>query len=165
MSEKGVPLLFVRETSGLVRAISPWLAIFLAITPSLGSYFLTFAPLLPVLYPGINLTLTFMLGGVFLFLEGIGTGLLMAAMPRSGGNYVVVGRTMGPIFGVMEGFRSVVMNPVSLGVGCYIGGTSLAAGFILIGNVTKNAALANLGAAIAASKVALVGLGLLLVRI
>jgi len=161
MSEKGVPLLFVRETSGLVRAISPWLAIFLAITPSLGSYFLTFAPLLPVLYPGISLTLTFMIGGVFLFLEGIGTGLLMAAMPRSGGNYVVVGRTMGPIFGVMEGFRSVVMNPVSLGVGCYIGGTSLAAGFILIGKVAKNAALANLGAAIAASKVALVALGLL----
>ena len=159
-SEAKAPLLFVRETSGLVRAISPWMAIWFALAPSLGSYFLVFAPMIPVLYPGTDLVITFALGGIFLFLEGIGTGLLMAAMPRSGGNYVVPGRALGPFFGCVEGFRSVIMNPVSLGIGCYIGGTSLSAALTLIGKVTHIESISALGATLGANKHLLVLVGL-----
>jgi hypothetical protein len=65
----------------------------------------------------------------------------MLAMPRSGASYHFTGRGLSPIFGVMEGWRSVITNPVFRGTGSFFAVQIFAGGLTVIGTATGNAAL------------------------
>ncbi|MEM2143528.1 MAG: hypothetical protein QXQ81_09760, partial [Candidatus Thorarchaeota archaeon] len=134
-------LLFVRESSGLVKEVGPWFALLLPIALTVGPYFHFVAPQVSTWFPGAHLVPVFAVGTFAILWEGIGTMCLMLAMPRSGASYHFVGRGLHPLFGVMEGWRSVITNPVFRGSASFFAARVSAGGFVVIGVITGNQAL------------------------
>jgi amino acid transporter len=95
------------------------------------------------------------IAGVIVFIEAIGTGLIQAAMPRSAGQYVHVGRCLGGIFGVMEGYRSFIENAGPLGINYYIAATSLLGTLATLGMISGNLELSSVAGGLMANPWAL----------
>jgi amino acid transporter len=153
------PLLFVRQASGLTRAISSYTVIFFG----LGLNFLPFQYFLmgniPFLYPGVNLVLIYFLGGLFVLMEVISMALIYVAMPRSGAIYLPMSRSISPMLGMMEAWRSIIQNPTQRGVTAFLGASQFSAFTILLGTLTKNSGLISLGNAFSANVWNLVAVG------
>ncbi|MBD3157415.1 MAG: hypothetical protein GF309_01380 [Candidatus Lokiarchaeota archaeon] len=138
-------LLFVRESSGLVKEVGSAFALILPIALTLGPYFHYVAPQISTWFPGAHLTPTFAVGTFAILFEGVGTMILMLSMPRSGASYHFAGRGLSPIFGVMEGWRSVIANPVFRGSSSFFATKVFAGGVVVMGNAADNTALMNFG--------------------
>jgi amino acid transporter len=156
------PLLFVRQASGLTRAISSYTVIFFG----LGLNFLPFQYFLmgniPFIFPGVDLISIYFFGGLFVLLEVVGMSLLYVAMPRSGSIYVPMSRSISPMLGMMEAWRSIIQNPTQRGVTAFLGASQFAAFTILTGKFTGNAGLIELGNAFSANPWNLVAVGFLI---
>jgi APA family basic amino acid/polyamine antiporter len=95
--------LFVRRSSGLVREMGFRDAFSIAITfTNFGSialiYYLTFS-----LFPGADVTLPLILAALVSALLTVVYAQLIAAMPRSGADYVYGARVVSPVFGAWIG--------------------------------------------------------------
>lgn len=111
------PTLFVRQATGLVRAGKGYDAFLYNVMWSGGALTLAFMFLLaPTLYPRANLLLTVLISALF----GIGGAFLYAMltrlMPRTGGDYVFISRTLHPVLGFLANFSYVFWNMVVAGV-------------------------------------------------
>jgi len=87
---------FQRRSSGLVRDFSQldtWMYNVLAMNPVIVGAF-TFGLVL-VTYPQANLWLCFVIAGLFCCAQAVAYALFAAAMPRSGGDYVMQSRVLG----------------------------------------------------------------------
>jgi basic amino acid/polyamine antiporter, APA family len=92
--------LFVRPASGLVREFSALdTFIFNTLGFSLGLVLATTPTFLGSLYPSANIYWVLTIGVILAVFNGITYGLFAAAMPRSGGDYIYIGRTLGPMAG------------------------------------------------------------------
>jgi amino acid transporter len=131
-------LLFVRESSGLVKEVGTGFALLLPIALTLGPWFHYFGPQVSSWYPGAHLIPMYAIGSSIVFFESLSLMCLMLAMPRSGASYHFTGRGLSPIFGVMEGWRSVITNPVFRGTGSFFAVQIFAGGCVVIGKVTGN---------------------------
>ena len=124
VSESADGGLFTRQSTGLVRQVSPFsAAVFNALTAPFPfvlalAIFWTFGA-----FPGGNLYVAFIaaygLGIVFAF----AIGLLATAIPRSGGDYVLVGRTIHPVVGLISSF-------------CFTAGVLVSIAFLIVTVVT-----------------------------
>jgi amino acid transporter len=148
-------LLFVRESSGLVKEVGTGFALLLPIALTLGPWFQYFGPQLSTWYAGAHLVPMYAIGSAIVFFEAIALMCLMLAMPRSGASYHFTGRGLSPIFGVMEGWRSVITNPVFRGIGSFTAVQIFAGGLIVIGNATGNTGLIDAGGALGSDPVLL----------
>jgi amino acid transporter len=111
------PSLFVRQATGLVREGKTHDAFFYNVMWSGGALTLAFFYLLgPTSWPRANFMLTILIAAAF----GIGGAFLYAMltrlMPRTGGDYVFVSRTLSPALGFMSNFSYVFWNLVVVGV-------------------------------------------------
>lgn len=92
--------LFVRDATGLVRELSAFDAfnlVFSAVLVPVGiSQALGFAP---AAFPGSNMLVAFLVGGLLMAFFGVVYLTLTNAMPRSGGDYVWVSRLLHPSVG------------------------------------------------------------------
>ncbi len=102
--------LFVRQSSGLVRSIS-------ALAAFIGNLLIinlvitaTQIVLMPWLFPGLNLPLSVTLTAPLVLLPGIVYLLYGLAMPRSGGDYVYISRTLHPALGFAANCSVVLWN-------------------------------------------------------
>lgn len=102
MSEKK---LFVRKATGLVREIGPLTAAIIILSNTMGLgwqkrvfQFTGAAPLPENLWvAGIPpMVMAFIIGGIIILLSVFAFSILIAAMPRSGGGYVVISRLISP---------------------------------------------------------------------
>jgi amino acid transporter len=87
---------YQRRSSGLVRDFSQtdtWMYNVLAMNPVIVGA-LTFGLVL-ITYPHANLWLCFIIAGIFCCFEAVAYALFAAAMPRSGGDYVMQSRVLG----------------------------------------------------------------------
>ncbi|QKR00218.1 APC family permease [Metallosphaera tengchongensis] len=136
--------LFIRESSGLVREVSPWSSMFATFGLVTGG-----VPILILTWlftaPGANWPLAFLftlpptLGMAYLFyLAGI-------AMPRAGGDYVFNSRAVNPIVGFVNYFGLFVGFGLSLGYYSYLGAQWFGYLFSGLGLAYGNQALMNLG--------------------
>lgn len=95
--------LFVRRSTGLVRDIGLTSAFGVnAGAQSIGGAFAFFGLLL-LLFPGVNITLMLVLGGLLIAPLAWVYSQLAIAMPRSGGDYVFLSRIFHPVAGVSAG--------------------------------------------------------------
>jgi basic amino acid/polyamine antiporter, APA family len=111
--------LFARNATGLVREVTPVSAYILNIIgghpvqPLAYGLFFAFA-----LFPGGS----FLLGGVLAIPIAISFsyafGLMTAMMPRTGGDYTIVSRTINPLVGLISSFCQTVSNLLSV---CFFG--------------------------------------------
>jgi basic amino acid/polyamine antiporter, APA family len=159
------PLLFVRKSSGLMREIGPWSALTLPLVLNLGVYLYAFLPLLPSFYPGCNNPLAFLIGGLIEVVLNLGIFLALVGMPRSGGNYLIISRGLHPILGVMEGYRTIIWNPVSIAILCFFGAKFIADALTNLGRVTQNTALVNMGTGIAGNVVYMIIISLIFMAV
>ncbi|RDE16827.1 MAG: hypothetical protein C4K47_00780 [Candidatus Thorarchaeota archaeon] len=139
-------LLFVRESSGLVKEVNTGFALLLPIALTLGPWFAYGGPQISTWFAGAHLTAMFALGSFAVFFEAIALMCLMLSMPRSGASYYFTGRGLSPIFGVMEGWRSVITNPVFRGTGSFLAVQVFAGGLYVMGKAGNDAGLVSLAA-------------------
>jgi amino acid transporter len=108
---------FVREATGLTKELSLFDAIVfnLCVTaPGFGILLYTFYG--PVSFPGVNLVYALLLATPFMLLHAVVSGQMMAAMPRSGFDYVFVSRVTHPVIGFANSFVFYVFQALFLGV-------------------------------------------------
>jgi APA family basic amino acid/polyamine antiporter len=139
-------LLFVRESSGLVKEVNTGFALLLPIALTLGPWFAYGGPQISTWFAGAHLTAMFAIGSFTVFFEALALMCLMLSMPRSGASYYFTGRGLSPIFGVMEGWRSVITNPVFRGTGSFLAVQVFAGGLYVLGSAAGDAGLVALGA-------------------
>ncbi|MFQ5831692.1 MAG: APC family permease [Candidatus Thorarchaeota archaeon] len=148
-------LLFVRESSGLVKEVGTGFALILPIALTLGPWFHYFGPQVSTWYAGAHLIPMYSIGAAIVFFEAISLMVLMLAMPRSGASYHFTGRGLSPIFGVMEGWRSVITNPVFRGTGSFFAVQIFAGGLTVVGTATGNTGLVDAAAYLGSDPIAL----------
>lgn len=119
----GSTSLFTRQATGLVKEIRTRDAFNINMgvaNPGLALPVFGFAL---ALYPNSDLTLPLIVAGVcLLFLVAVYTQLV-AAMPRSGGDYVFVGRILSPVLGASVGGAWLVMLVIFGAIGAHILGS------------------------------------------
>jgi len=146
--------LFVRNATGLVREVKPWQAMAINFITGAPPFVIAIA-LFGALsgFPGGNfllatvITIPLALSVVYAF------GFLTAAIPRSGGDYVLVSRTLHPAAGVVSSvcisvssFLSIAFEALGM---CLFG---IAPGLIVIGLVGHHPRLVHWGNVVATSR-------------
>lgn len=128
------PGVFVREATGLTKELS-LLDIFIYNTnnQNIGLGVLFVLLFVPAFYPGAS-----MLGGVIVaallaLAHATTYALFAAAMPRSGGDYVYISRTLSPVLGFLSSFNWLVWLSVYIGIpAAYFGQYGLSSLFRLL---------------------------------
>jgi basic amino acid/polyamine antiporter, APA family len=117
MATNAHPQLFARKSSGLIRefgifdtlsfnVIGYALGLVLAVTPFFaGSAF-----------PDANIFLILIVGTIFSLFNGMVYSLLAGAMPRSGGEYVYIGRVIHPAIGFMANWGFTWSQYLGIGI-------------------------------------------------
>jgi amino acid transporter len=105
-------LTFTRETTGLVKAATPWEATVWNVAGSMGSKFPWSVARLGI-FPAVLILgwspylWTALLVGLACYILGVISIQLTCAMPRSGADYVVPSRLMGPFWGWLQSWMLV----------------------------------------------------------
>lgn len=97
------PELYTRKASGLVRNLNTTTLFGFALGAMLPTSFYYLAGGSITLYPGSDFAIPLLLGGLFAGLLMVPYHQLVAAFPRSGGDYVFASRIFGPLVGTFVG--------------------------------------------------------------
>ncbi len=117
--------LFVRKATGLVREIGAITAIIIVMANTIGLgwqkrifQYTGYAPLPENLYLGgiPPMTMAFIIGGIAILLSVLAVSVLSAAMPRSGGGYVVISRILSPGWGFLGAWLEFLSIAWSFGI-------------------------------------------------
>jgi APA family basic amino acid/polyamine antiporter len=139
--------LFLRKSSGLVREFGGRdVFVFNTIGYALGLVLAVVPLLMAGAVPGANVLLTVALGTVLTVTNALTYGYLAAAMPRSGGEYVYLGRVVHPAAGFTANWGFTWSQ--LLGLGLYASFTvnfGIAVSFLTLGNVLDSTGLVNAG--------------------
>lgn len=114
--EQPTPGLFVRRSSGLVREVSAgnaWVGNMLIANLMIGAVTLL---LVPYTFPGANITGAILLSAIPALTLTTVYVLFGIAMPRSGGDYVYISRTLHPAIGFAANFSFFGWNCIWIGV-------------------------------------------------
>ena len=126
MSEKK---LFARKATGLVREVSMMTAIIICLTNTIGlgwqKRVFQFSGISPIpdnywfagIPPGV---MSFLIGGIIILLSVFAFSILVAAMPRSGGGYVVISRIINPFAGFVGSWVEFLSLSWAMGVACVV---------------------------------------------
>jgi basic amino acid/polyamine antiporter, APA family len=105
VSEVGSSGLFTRQATGLVRQVSPVSTLVFNMLTSPAPFVLAAGIFWAFgAFPGANLYIAFIVGYGLSILFTVGIGLISTALPRSGGDYVLVGRIVHPALGLVSSF-------------------------------------------------------------
>jgi basic amino acid/polyamine antiporter, APA family len=139
--------LFLRKSSGLVREFGGRdVFVFNTIGYALGLVLAIVPLLMAGAVPRANVLLTVALGTLLTIANALTYGYLSAAMPRSGGEYVYLGRVVHPAAGFTASWGFTWSQ--LLGLGLYASFTvnfGIAVSFLTLGNVLDSAGLVTAG--------------------
>src|SRR3982750_1582756 len=102
----GAPRTYARKATGLVREVSPFSTfVFNMAAQPTAILIATTAFILPLaFFPGNSIWLGFAMAFALAIVLCICYGLFTSAIPRSGGDYVLVGRLTHPVIGLISSF-------------------------------------------------------------
>jgi amino acid transporter len=146
--------MFTRQASGLVREFSlSDVTIMNLAGQSIGAGAALSVITAATIWPGANVLLLLVLGAILSVITAIVYGLMSAAMPRSGGDYVFVGRTLHPAIGFMSNFVITVTLFIALGLYSYLVVVyGLSNSMTALGLVSGNSWLADAGTTLSTNK-------------
>jgi amino acid transporter len=138
------PTVFVREATGLVREVGAWssfLAVFALVTGGVPILFIA------TMYtaPGANWPLAFFVAFLpTLLMAGLFT-VIGASMPRAGGDYVFVTRSLNPFVGFVNNWGLAIAFILNFGIFSYLGSQYIGYLFTGLGAYNHDSGLAALG--------------------
>jgi APA family basic amino acid/polyamine antiporter len=139
--------LFLRRSSGLVREFGGWdVFVFNTVGYALGLVLAIIPLLMAGAVPEANVLLTVVIGTIFTLANAMTYGYLSAAMPRSGGEYVFLGRVVHPSVGFTANWGFTWSQ--LLGMALYASFTvnfGIAIAFLTLGNVLDSNGLVTAG--------------------
>ncbi|MBO0839191.1 MAG: amino acid permease, partial [Actinobacteria bacterium] len=144
---------FARKATGLVRQASAFDVFiyntnFINIAVGVAFIFL-FVP--AGAYPGANVYLSIVLCTVVVLPTNLVYGILASTMPRSGGDYVYVSRTLGPLWGLVANWNYTIWSFFYIGVpAAFLGKYGISSLMRTIGVYANNPGLVNVGSFFAA---------------
>jgi len=150
---------FVRDATGLVRALTPFDTFafgIVGITP--GVTLVLYYVYIAFLYPGVNMTWASIGALPIALVFGATYYLLAIAMPRSGGDYVYGSRIIHPLWGLLPNWAYTYVN-IFGGIGFYsatVAGSFLAPFLVMLGSFYNNPTLLSWGAAFSTTTAAFV---------
>ena len=151
MSEAPGKRVFAREATGLIRRLGflDQFIVAMAIVNVTGGYVFTMIAA-PYFFPGANMVAVFVLGAIPALFYVITYSIFSAAMPRSGGDYVWVGRILGPRFAAVLAIIILLAGSIYGPAFNFwlIDAFALSQLFLAWGLVTGNASLVSIGATI-----------------
>jgi APA family basic amino acid/polyamine antiporter len=160
--------LFARNATGLVRGVSSLPSIIINYIPGSPVLGLAYGFFLALsLYPGGNFLLALLLLTPMALAYAYSFGLLTAAMPRSGGDYVLVSRIIHPAVGVISSFYMQLANGMfstALG-GWFFTTLALGPGLVVIGLVGHHPTLVDWGNTILTSENWQFGIGVVVILV
>jgi basic amino acid/polyamine antiporter, APA family len=140
------PETFQRKASGLVRTAGFVDTLNYNLSFSGFALLILLVALFQGFYNGASPVLTVIIGTVICIPLAFSYGYLASTMPRSGGEYVYVSRTMGPALGMMANFNMSVWWIFYGGVPtAYLARYGLGPFFRTIGLMTGHPSMANIG--------------------
>ena len=143
MAEEGV--IFVRKATGLVREVGALGSMSLPICYAVGAGINLFTAQAIGKYPHTNVTLAIIIGGIPIVCLAIAMGLMTICMPRTGGMYLFVSRTINPVVAMLGTWGYIWSCLMAYGIVCYVCAVFWGFGFFLVGTATGNAALLAIG--------------------
>lgn len=142
------PGIFARKATGLVRQAGAW-DVFVYntnfINIAVGVAFILL--LLPAgSYTGANVYVSILLCTLAVLPCNLVYGALSTIMPRSGGDYVYVSRTLGPVWGLVANWNYTIWSFFYIGVpAAFLGKYGLSSFMRTLGVMTGNSSLVNVG--------------------
>lgn len=139
--------LYLRKATGLVREITTSQLIVYNILPAVPGLILAFS-LFWILgaFPGVNMIWGMVIALVLATFISTAFGLMVVAMPRTGGDYILVSRTLHPALGMVSSVAMSFSSFLSIGYWAWAWTVfGLAPAFLVIGSITGNAGLVNIG--------------------
>jgi amino acid transporter len=107
--------MFTRQATGLVREVSPVSQTIFNILPAVPGVVLAISVFwILAAFPGANIFAAFWLVSLIAILFALTFGFLSTAMPRSGGDYILVGRSLHPALGLASSLTLFLASMVSL---------------------------------------------------
>jgi basic amino acid/polyamine antiporter, APA family len=158
--------LYLRKATGLVREITMSNIIVYNMLPAVPGLILAFS-LFWILgaFPGVNMLLGMVIALVLGAFIATAFGLLAVAMPRTGGDYILVSRTLHPALGMVSSISLMFSGFLSIGYwGWAMTVFGLVPAFKVVGSITGNATLMSIGDALS-GKGAMVIVGLVAIGI
>jgi|SRR5215203_353171 len=155
VAERKAPGAYARKATGLVREVSPFSTfVFNMATQPTAILIATAAFFVPLAYfPGGSIWLGFAMAFVVAIVLCLCYGLFTSAIPRSGGDYVLVSRVTHPVLGVISSFFWVAgVILVIAFVAQSFSTVALAPSLTAVGLVSESSSLVTAGEDIATSE-------------
>jgi basic amino acid/polyamine antiporter, APA family len=153
--------LFIRNATGLVRGMSQRASVVLNFIP--GHPTQTLAAVLfgyLVLFPGANPYLALLIVLPMTLSFSYAFGMLTAIIPRSGGDYMIVSRVIGPLTGIVSSFCMTMAGLLSNAFfGIAFVTSALGPSFVVIGTIGHHKSLVDFGTKISTHRGWEFGLG------
>ncbi len=157
--EKGAaPGLYLRKATGLVREITMGQVIVFNMLPAVPGLILAFS-LFWILgaFPGVNMILGMVITLILAVFIATAFGLLAVAMPRTGGDYILVSRTLHPALGLVSSISLAFSGFLSIGYWAWAWTVfALQPAIQVVGSITGNAGLVNIGNSLGGSPAKLI---------
>jgi APA family basic amino acid/polyamine antiporter len=138
-------IVFARKASGLVREMSWFDVLLITIAGPAASGMTYYAVKQPGIYPGGNMVLAFLLGGLLWLLPILLIAVYASSFPRSGAMYVVISRATHPLLGFLPNWLWVISTGFSVGFLNYIMMNILASCLQVAGEISDSSSLLNAG--------------------
>jgi APA family basic amino acid/polyamine antiporter len=147
MAQGTAPKLFVREATGLVKDIRP-LDVFVYNTNNqnigIGVAFILL--LVPALYPGASMIWGTLFSALIALPMAAVYAYFSSVMPRSGGDYIYISRTIHPAVGFISGWNWVAWMTLYVGIpAAFFGQYGLTGFFRMLGASLDSEGLVELG--------------------
>jgi basic amino acid/polyamine antiporter, APA family len=144
------PKVFVREATGLVRNISgpsAFIANLCFINIALGVLTYTSAP---YIFPGADVVTATILATLFSIIVSLMYTMFCWAMPRTGGDYIYVSRTIHPMVGFVANFNVTFWYTFFIGISTnWITTFALSPALLILGTITNNSGLITMASTVA----------------
>jgi len=167
VSEAAGGRLFTRQATGLVRSVSPLSHIIFNTFTAPAAFVLAIALFWTLgAFPGANLYVALTLGYVSGFIFAFAISTVTSAIPRSGGDYVFVGRVLHPIVGIVSSFcftAGVLLS--AAGISLFLVTGALAPSLNVVGVVSHSHTMLNWGSTLESNHGWQFGVGIIFISL
>ena len=142
--------LYLRKATGLVREITMGQVVVFNMLPAVPGLVLAFS-IFWILgaFPGVNMILGMVITLILAAFIATAFGLLAVAMPRTGGDYIMVSRTLHPALGLVSSISLAFSGFLSIGYWAWAWTAfGLTPAFQVVGSIIHNDSLVNIGTAL-----------------